>query len=87
MALISSGSYQVNWDVTSFAVDSGSGGLFDAIDLDNNGYTDFLFADAVYPPDELRETTGDILLQNAEGFELLKKCLCWNNPSARICIL
>ena len=72
MALLSTGSYQVNWGLASFAADSGSGSLFDAIDLDNNGYTDFLFADAVYPPNDLRETTGDIILQSAEGFTLLK---------------
>jgi hypothetical protein len=70
--IIYPGKYSVEYGVQYIPTETGGGFLRASIDLDNNGYSDFLLADGVFPPTPLRPTIGDILYQDSDGFTLVK---------------
>lgn len=68
--IIFPGVYRVEYDVQSIPSNTGGTFLTANFDLDQNGYTDFLLADGVFPPMRIRPTVGDIIYQNQSGFYL-----------------
>lgn len=64
------GAYSVDYDIQS--IPSSTGGVLTKtnLDLDGNGYTDFILSDGVFPPAPIRPTTSDIIYQDDRGFFL-----------------
>jgi hypothetical protein len=67
--LASAGTWEVRYSVTRFDAPVGSTSMVVSADLDQDGYSEVLLADGVFPPVPLRNTVGDILRGGPDGFQ------------------